>query len=1705
MKFKYLTAIFAKFSTLSNRVTLVLAAAVYLLMPSAAFSQGAGFLIDLARRQGGTLTESRTFSVADLNDEARNRILAANRQKDFQAVAAQNDLIVSAAGRGNPFINFEDGKTLASVGGNLTNANPVALAAADFDADGTEDLAVVYATENGAIVSVRRGNVESIFPPNADAKPAPFFSEMHEFELLLVPDFLVAGDFTGDGRADLLVAKRGFDSLVLLGGNGDGSFAAPKIVKLKGEVTALATGEINNFDNLPDVAVGIVEKGKAQVLIFQSRGGAFGAEAEVLKISKAANALGIGNLDGDSFGDLIAATDSELIFSAGANLQINAKRGEIKAERILRQKVNFSVKDIAISDFVGDANTDFAMLSKNGEIFIGNFKGEGAKKNLRISPSSLAVSNASSNAKLITAKVSTRQKTELIVAGNQNLQIISSDGENLSNAAAFDANSETIAVLPMRLNKDALNDLVVLSKNNLEPSVLMTAPMSVITVNSSNGSGGTENGTTLLTAINSANNSPGLDEIQFNLPAGSPPISMNVALPPITDAITINGLSQTNENGEPLVSITINAATPTDGPTLEITAGNSVVRGLIVNSTSTGIPIVLGNGGNNFIESNYIGTNNAGTASSFLTTATGIFIGNSSGNQIGGAMVQARNIISGLQDSLVPGLLPFDGVFSKPSGVRIHGGGSTNNFIQGNYIGLDKNGSQIVSNAGCGVLLSTAASGNIIGGATGGERNIISGNGCGVGIVLPENSTSSVVIENNFIGTDKDGTTARGNLHDGIAFQYFGTMPAQTSTASVYGNVVSGNAENAIAGIVIGATILSANRTNAPEGGADFLIDLARRRTGNLNGATIPAGNRIGTNAAGTAAIPNGGNGVALENFSALVEGNLISGNGANGIFAKPPIASSLPFEIAGNYIGTDVSGNLDLGNAGEGISLEYSGAVHVDAQSTEIISNVISGNGGDGVKSVGNNLTFPNLAANKLRSDNNVMPRASLFMPSIAYTTSSGWQSATGNIPTGNFIGTNAAGTAALPNGGNGVSLQNVPALVEGNLISANGQSGIFITGETPFGNFIADNFIGTNIGGDTALGNAGNGFRIETQSEATSDTQTTQIYDNLISGNTGDGVFASVTNSPENNVAPEGGASFLIDLARRPGNLNVGNNPLFQGNRIGTNAGGTSAIPNSGNGVNLLNASAKIESNLISGNGINGVEISQLSYQLGQLNANLIGTNADGTAAIANGGNGVNLEITLAPTINVYQMTDNLISGNANDGFRCIQTNPGSGDQLAGTGITVDISGSRSGNVASFGATSDGNYIGVNASGTAAIPNGGNGINLMETEAIIEGNLISGNAAKGVTVQNSLLGQLNANRIGTNAAGNAAIPNGTGGVALEMQISQTDDAYEITDNLISGNTGDGIRIFPSSSGASQIVGGVITVDISGSRTGNLTPTSGGNFIGTKTDGVSALPNTGNGIAVINVPTKIGGNSIDDGNIIAFNGANGIVIFGGTGNRIMNNPIFANAVLPIDLGGDGVTPNDLLDADTGANNLQNYPVITTATIGSTRVIGTFNSTPNSVFRLEFFNSPTALDGGKTFIGAIDNATTDALGNFVFDTTFAFDSPAGSFITATATDASGNTSEFSAAKQVFAPTAASVSVGGKIFSPQGTGVEKAVVTITAPNGETRSTLTNSFGYYRFTEVQVGGNYVISVRSKLYNFSSRVVTVNEAMTVNFTAE
>ena len=550
------------------------------------------------------------------------------------------------------------------------------------------------------------------------------------------------------------------------------------------------------------------------------------------------------------------------------------------------------------------------------------------------------------------------------------------------------------------------------------------------------------------------------------------------------------------------------------------------------------------------------------------------------------------------------------------------------------------------------------------------------------------------------------------------------------------------------------------------------------------------------------------------------------------------------------------------------------------------------------------------------------------------------------------NIIGADASGSFAVSNAF-GVVVQNVPGATiggttagAGNLISGNGPGGggvgVYIGGASATGARVLGNAIGLNIDGTVAIANH---FGVHI-----------------------DGAPGVVVGGPS------AAARNIISGNVERGIIIAGSGASIQGNYIGTNATGTAALPND-TGIYVFNvANATLggltagAGNVISGNTSLGV-LAEFAGSTGlTVQGNFIGTNAAGTAALPNA---YGVFTTSVPNVTIGGTTSiarNVISGNV----------------LAGLYVFGSSSGYKV----------QGNYIGTNAGGTAAIGNA-TGVLVDSVPGVLVGgtaanerNVISGNSVAGVTISQGLSigATIRGNYIGTNAAGTAAVGNTTG-VLIDGSPGAT-----IGGNLISGNTGTGVSI--------------VLVSAAGA-------TVAGNRIGTDSAGTGAIGN-GTGVVVQDASAAtIGGTVSAAANTIANNAGHGVAISGGIGNVIRRNSIFNNGQLGIDLGSDGLTVNDAGDNDLGSNMRQNYPVLTG--VSPTSIQGTLNSVASRTYQLDFFNNaacePSGFGEGRTYLATV-NVSTNAAGNATFNVPISPSLSSGQ-VTSTATDPDGNTSEFS--------------------------------------------------------------------------------------------
>ena len=414
--------------------------------------------------------------------------------------------------------------------------------------------------------------------------------------------------------------------------------------------------------------------------------------------------------------------------------------------------------------------------------------------------------------------------------------------------------------------------------------------------------------------------------------------------------------------------------------------GSAPGEGNVISGNWEGMNIVGSDTISNTVFGNFIGTNAAGTAA-IPNGNIGVNLGNGTQyNRIGGALPGERNLISG----------------NNNEGVRISGLGTDHNTVFGNFIGTDATGTSAIGNA-IGITIDGGAQNNQVGGALSGERNLISGNN-NDGVYISGLGTDYNTVFGNFIGTDATGTSAIGNAMMGITIDD-GAQNNQVGGALLgERNLISGNVWG-------GVSIHDNNTTN-----------------------NIVRGNYIGTNAAGTAAIPNGNMGVNLGNGAqynriggdTAPERNLISGNGNCGVhIAGEGVMYNI---VIGNYIGTDAAGTEAISNLVHGVAFGAGAQNNRVGGETPGARNIISGNG-DGVR-----------------------------MDSIGTMH---------NTVSGNYIGTDATGTGALGNDGYGVTIYagaGPNTIGPGNIIAHNGLAGVSVRESNTLGNTITGNSIYNN-----------------------------------------------------------------------------------------------------------------------------------------------------------------------------------------------------------------------------------------------------------------------------------------------------------------------------------------------------------------------------------------------------------------------------------------------------------------------------------------------------------------------------------------------------------------------------------------------------------------------------------------------------------------
>ena len=560
-------------------------------------------------------------------------------------------------------------------------------------------------------------------------------------------------------------------------------------------------------------------------------------------------------------------------------------------------------------------------------------------------------------------------------------------------------------------------------------------------------------------------------------------------------------------------------------------------------------------------------------------------------------------VIAVQNTALPPLALGFVTVDGSNAGVILDGAALAPNGQPGIELRSGSNvvrGLQIRAFPMAGVYVSNGADGNIIGGGGAGQGNVLVANG-GPGVFIFTNGNMTAnnnQIAGNHIGVLADGVTASTNCANGNFVPCAGVY--------VWGNAAPGPQNNIIGGgSAAEGNLISGNRTYG------VAVYSYAQRTGISN-------NKIGTNAAGSASLPNPFGGVLLGasepgavDFT-TVTNNLIAGNGSFGLGLW---TNSSRATVQGNKIGTDATGTVSLGNQSTGIMI-LSSPGNVIGGAGVGQGNLISGHPGGGIASSGT--------------------------------------AASGQIIRGNFIGTDVTGQVAIPNGG-GISLQSMGATGnivgggnagEGNVISGNSNSGLDLSVETAA--IVRGNYIGTDSTGRRALPNF-IGVR--------------------------DNAAGTIIGGPSHAVGPSLGDGNLVSGNRREGiYIYGGDGQTIEGNRVGTDLDAHTALPNA-TGISIQGASSMVvKGNVVGGNRASGIDVfddANLATNDNVFQGNFIGTDDTLTFAVGNGGTGIRLG-----RFNGGNLFHNVVGSAAPNEIR---NNRGGGILVQGAGSDVLISRNR------------------------------------------------------------------------------------------------------------------------------------------------------------------------------------------------------------------------------------------------------------------------------------------------------------------------------------------------------------------------------------------------------------------------------------------
>lgn len=1581
--------------------------------------------------------------------------------QDLKSRPNGNDLVKLNGTFDIPMVNRDGAKSLEAISAVI----------GDLDADGFNDLII---GRNGSL-TIQRGDINAFAPQTHSAWEAirdlrfisPFKSEISSFELPFQVDFVQIGDFTRDGKVDVIAASRSSNQIILLESDGRGGFIDRKEIFVSTNVTSLMTGDVGRLDGLPDLIVGAGN----QVSIFQGAGDISKTEPTVFNVPNNAESIAVGQLDASDFADIAIGNGNQISIISGSDDENEVKN--------LTQ--NYFVRSLIVGDFVPDRKfrQEIATLDESGTVHIlarGDLDTRPVsqkeqladqvrelqaqkipvpkrildklnKNDLRSVPKFIESKNQnwteydeffgvesaglnSSNVVLTSGKLSNYGE-DIILLDSSNKEIVVMPlvfNEDTSEKVSYVGRREAVkltlensptAAFVSRLNFDGDNDLLVLQNGKVEPTVFLTAPDASFTVNNAgdavdanpgNGVCATSGGVcTLRAAIMEANRLTGNDSITIN--AG-----LNITLS--------NGKADNDSIGENSASYgdldifcSINASedtclTPNSSDNNDVTitgavGGNTISAGTFSPSSGNGVTT------DRVFDIGFDGVFGGGFGGS-----TGIDV------TMSNLTIQNGNVREDLNTGVGAGN------FARGGAIRMDGfGGATRGTLSLTNVTINNN--QADHNTGgvfeqfANVAFTSVTATNNIGKAGGGGALAFLSSSPATLSVLNSTFTSNEARNGTVFGTpatnvgggaiaanqdSNTGTISNTNFTNNISFNYGGALQAFNGAVTVFGGIMSGNTARGDGGAIWGDNdTVSAGRFLTLSGVTIRGNTANSDNSGGGDGGGVFRDRgtlNVNNSFIGTVALPNtavNGGGIAHAFRAAANATNVTTINIDNG-------------SVTGNNATTTGGGTfINSTNNATGIP----STLNIGATTSVLIEENNANLHGGGIAVLGGangNLTRALIHGNDADKDANATGDGGAVY--IA--------NGTVVIPNTSAIGTATGNTAE--NGG-GIYHSTGTLTITGTQISNNTVDvhggGLFVAGGT------------VNVNGVTFAANT-----------STSGTEV------RLTGGT--------TNFTNANTIPG-------ELSIAGGTLSAGSSTINLGEDFhfssGTFTAGTSTFNFNGSGTQqIYGGSVPTFNNLTDSNTANPLTVNNNINVNNNLtvNANAVLNPAAATVVGGTGtltGNGIARVTRTASTadfLSQYTITNKTL-----------------------TNLLVDYVGASAQTVSAitYGGLRINNASGASlASGTTTV---GGTLTLQSGNLSVGTNTLTVNNGTSVgsgTFSSSATGTVNYNQGsgGQNVlAGNygnltfsnfsKVLPNGIVGVAGVFTPNSV--ANTITGNTFNFN-GAGNQAIPS------FTYNNLTTSTSGIKTTGTTVNVNGNA----TVGANTTLSVASGSTLTVTGTLTNNNIIQGTGTIANNFSNGGILSPGFSPGILNiTGNFANTgSYNVEIGGTagaGVNPN-------GHDQLL---ISGTATLG-----GTLNVTLTNGF------TPAP---GDTFL-IIDGATSS--GDF---STVNLPNIFPNVWRSLRNNATGTF-----ALNVVGPTAAGVSIAGRVMLQNGVGVPNALVTITSSNGITQSVRANSFGNYRIENVTAGGDYTISVTSKGYTFASRVVGVFDEITgLNFIAE